>query len=94
MLQLFDKTYFNCTTSYSLETINTIDLGKIAHSFDNLPLDPYIKAKYRFRRLSSFKLANNDLIKLPHAPLFQSKKYNPLVGDVVRDYAELEQNLI
>lgn len=94
MLQSLDKLYFNCINSYSLKTINTVNLEKIAHSFTNLPIDPYIKEKYRFRRLSSFKLGNNDLIKLPHTPLFQSKKYNPLVGDVVRDFAELEQDLI
>jgi hypothetical protein len=94
MLQALDKSYFNCIDSYSLETINTVNLEKIAHSFSNLPVDPYIKEKYRFRRLSSFKLVNNDLIKLPHTPLFQSKKYNRLVGNVVREFAELEQDLI
>jgi histidine decarboxylase len=94
MLQSLDKLHFNCLDSYSLETINTVNLEKIAHFFANLPADPYIREKYRFRRLSSFKITNNDLIKLPHTPLFQSKKYNPLVGNVVRDFAELEQDLI
>ncbi len=34
------------------------------------------------------------LIQLPHSPLFQSKKYNPLLGDVTREYAELDEQLI
>jgi hypothetical protein len=94
MLQSLDKLQFNCLDTYSLETLNAINLEKLAHSFEHLPADPYIAEKYRFRRLSSFKIANNQLVQLPHTPLFQSKKYNPLVGNVVRDFAELEQDLI
>ncbi|MDJ0797862.1 MAG: 2OG-Fe dioxygenase family protein [Calothrix sp. MO_167.B12] len=35
-----------------------------------------------------------DLIKLPHSPFFQSKEYNPLLGNVTREYAELDEQLI
>ncbi|WP_019508010.1 2OG-Fe dioxygenase family protein [Pleurocapsa sp. PCC 7319] len=94
MLKSQKKLNFNCLNDYVLETLNTLNLERLDDSFNNLPADPYIAENYRFRRLSSFNIVNNQLVKLPHSPLFQSKKYNPLVGDVVRDYAELEQNLV
>jgi hypothetical protein len=94
MLESLDKLQFNCLDSYILETLNAINLEPIARSFENLPTDPYIAENYRFRRLSSFKITDETIIQLPHTPLFQSKKYNPLVGDVVRDFAELERTLI
>jgi histidine decarboxylase len=94
MLKPLKKLNFNCLNDYVLETINSVDLARLEDSFRNLPADPYIADRYRFRRLSSFKIVNNSLVKLPHSPLFQSKQYNPLLGDVVRDFAELEQDLV
>jgi hypothetical protein len=34
------------------------------------------------------------LIKLPRGCLFQSKEYNPLVGDIKREFAEIDDALI
>ena len=59
-----------------------------------MPIDPYIKGNYRSRRLSGFTVSGNQLIKLPHGYLFQSKEYNPLVGDIKREFAELDDALI
>ena len=94
MLESLQKLNFNCLNDYALETLNSLDLERLDNFFDNLPVDPYIAENYRFRRLSSFKIVNNRLIQLPHSPLFQSKKYNPLLGDVIRDFPELERDLI
>lgn len=94
MLNTLKKLNFNCLNDYVVETLNTLDLEWIEIYFDNLPVDPYIAEGYRFRRLSSFKIIDNHLVQLPHTSLFQSKEYNPLVGDVVREFAELEQTLI
>ncbi len=85
---------FNCLTDYALETINSVNVDKIKRYFDNLPVDPYLEGKYRYRRLSHFRIQSHSLIKLPHSRLFQSKAYNPLLGDVVREYAELDNELI
>ncbi len=59
-----------------------------------MPVDPYVKGKYRSRRLSRFTVNGNELVKLPHGYLFQSKTYNPLAGDLRREFAELDSRLI
>ncbi len=56
--------------------------------FADLPLDPYIKEKYRTRRWSRILLSGEELIKLPQGYFYQSKDYNPLVGDVNREFAQ------
>lgn len=93
MLELQRKD-FNCLTSYAIENISSIDVDKLKPFFINLPADPYLAGNYRFRRLSHFEIYEKNIIKLPHRPLYQPKQYNPLLGDVVREYAELDDELI
>lgn len=93
MLELQRKD-FNCITSYAIESISSIDVDKLKPFFINLPADPYLAGNYRFRRLSHFQISGRSIIKLPHRPLYQPKQYNPLLGDVVREYAELDDELI
>lgn len=98
----FVKPEANCLASYVLEMLTAINVDEIKPSFTHLPEDPYLEGNYRFRRLSHFKVVGDPhssseaarLIKLPHRRLFQSKQYNPLLGDVVREYAELEDELV
>ena len=80
---------FNCITDYALETINSINLDRIENFFGNLPSDPYLKEKYRFRALSRFQVIDKRLVKLPHDLFFQSEKYNPLLGNINREYSEI-----
>ncbi|MBW4630741.1 MAG: 2OG-Fe dioxygenase family protein [Iphinoe sp. HA4291-MV1] len=93
MLELQRKD-FNCITSYALESISSIDVDKLQPFFINLPADPYLAGNYRFRRLSHFHISDKSIVKLPHRPLYQPKQYNPLLGDVVREYPELDDELI
>lgn len=79
---------------FALEKIDSIKLEGFKPFFNDLPVDPYIKGNYRLRRLSRFKLAGDELIKLPHGYLFQSKDYNRLAGDLKRQFAELDEGLI
>ncbi len=94
MLKSLTKQQFNCVTDYALETINSVNLDRLKSYFDNLPVDPYLEGNYRFRRLSHFKVSSNGLRVLPHNRLFQSKEYNPLLGDVVREYPEIDDTLV
>ena len=94
MLPSLKTLNFNCLTDYALETLNSVNLDQIESFFGDLPIDPYLEGNYRFRRLSHFKLSDGCLVKLPHQRLFQSKEYNPLLGDVVREFSELDDALI
>ncbi|ARV58580.1 hypothetical protein BZZ01_07960 [Nostocales cyanobacterium HT-58-2] len=93
MLKL-QKKDFNCLTSYALERISAVNVDALKPFFINLPADPYLAGNYRFRRLSHFQISDEKIVHLPHSPLFQSKQYNPLLGDVVREYQELDEKLI
>jgi histidine decarboxylase len=99
MLNLFSQKEFtkpeaNCLASYVLEMLTAINVNQLKQSFSQLPEDPYLEGHYRFRRLSHFKVVDDRLIRLPHRRLFQSKRFNPLLGDVTREYAELDDHLV
>jgi hypothetical protein len=79
---------------FTLRKVNSINLEGFKRFFNDLPLDPYIKGNYRFRRLSRFIVSEDKLSKLPHGYFFQRKEYNPLAGDVKREFAELDDALI
>jgi len=79
---------------FTLRKVNSINLEGFKPFFSNMPIDPYIKGNYRSRRLSRFTVSGNELIKLPHGYFFQSKEYNPLLGDLKREFAELDNALI
>ncbi|WP_298907331.1 2OG-Fe dioxygenase family protein [uncultured Nostoc sp.] len=79
---------------FTLRKVNSINPEGFKPFFSNMPIDPYIKGNYRSRRLSRFTVSGNELIKLPHGYFFQSKEHNRLVGDVKREFAELDDALI
>ena len=94
MLQSLRTQNFNCITDYAVETLNSVNLDKIKYFFGDLPADPYLEENYRFRRLSRFQVSGDRLVKFPHSQFFQSQEYNPLLGDVVREYSELDDALV
>ena len=94
MQTLLDSKGLGSTLMFTLHKVDFLNLDRFHQFYQELPVDPYIKGYYRFRRLSRFTLAGNELIKLPHGYLFQSKTYNPLVGDVKREFAEIDDALI
>ncbi len=79
---------------FTYKKVNSISMEGFEEFFADLPLDPYIKGKYRYRRLSRFIISGEDLIKQPQGCLFQSKDYNPIVGDIKREFAEIDDRLI
>lgn len=82
------------TLMFTLQQVSPINLSSLKQFFNRLPVDPYIKDNYRLRRLSRFIVTGNELVKLPHGCLFQSKEYNPLLGDIKREFEELNNALI
>ncbi|HEY9812046.1 MAG TPA: 2OG-Fe dioxygenase family protein [Candidatus Sericytochromatia bacterium] len=79
---------------FTLRKVKSLNVEDLKPFFEKLPVDPYIKGKYRSRRLSRFYVSANELIKLPHGYFAQSKDYNPLLGNINREYAELDDELI
>lgn len=94
MQKLHEVTELEYAFLFTLRKVNSINLEGFKPFFNDLPVDPYIKGNYRFRRLSRFLVAEDHLVKLPHGCLFQSKEYNPLLGDIKREFAELDNALI
>lgn len=79
---------------FTLRKVNSIQLEGFQPFFNDLPVDPYIKGNYRSRRLSRFIASRDNIIKLPHGYFYQSAEYNPLVGNIKREYDELDNALI
>lgn len=94
METLLDSTKPAYEISFALEKVDSIKLEGFKSFFRELPVDPYIQGNYRSRRLSRFKFSGNELIKLPHGYFLQGQNYNPLLGDIKREYAELDDALI
>ncbi len=94
MQSVLESRELGSALGFALEMIKDLDLKRLQQFFENLPADPYLKDRYRFRRLSRFKVTPTRLSQLPHGCLFQSKQYNPLLGDLKREFAELEDELI
>lgn len=86
-----------------LGQISSEHVAQLSESFNNLPKNEYCDGKYRLRRYSQFnfsqdKLPNigiiNTLRKLPAKAFTQSADFNVFQGDVVRQYEEIEQDII
>ncbi len=66
----------------------------LSHSFNNLPNNPYMDGEYRVRRYSHFTFVDDSLTLLPHQLFNQSSVINHFQGGVVRDYEEIEKEVI
>ena len=89
MQEVFISTGFEFGFLFCMRTENAIDPVAFKPFFNDLPVDPNIKGHYRYRRLSRFRITEAGVMKLPHGYLFQSKEYNPVVGDIKREFEEL-----
>ena len=60
-----------------------------------MPYDPYVKGNFRKRRFSSVKKNSAGKYEmLTHKTFTQSSDVNDLLGDVIREYEEIDTNLI
>ncbi len=78
---------------YSLQKLEHVNLDALRLFFDELPLDPYVGDKYRYRRFSSFQVSSEQLVQLPQQYFLQKKEYNKLLGDIRREYLPLDDKL-
>ena len=94
MKTVLESIHLDYAFMFTFKKVNSIKLEGFKQFFDDMPIDPYVKGKYRSRRLSRFVVNGNELVKLPHGYLFQNKTYNPIAGDIRREFAELDDRLI
>tara|TARA_B100001093_G_scaffold372805_1_gene357785 strand:- start:681 stop:1316 length:636 start_codon:yes stop_codon:yes gene_type:complete len=79
---------------YKLRNFTSVNIGVFDQYFENMPYDPYVKGNFRKRRFSSIKKDNYGQFQiLPHKTFTQSSDVNDLLGDVVREYEELDKEL-
>lgn len=80
---------------YKLRNFTSVDIGVFENYFKNMPFDPYVTGDFRKRRFSSIKKDHYGKWEIqPHKTFTQSAKINDLLGDVVREYDEIETELI
>lgn len=94
MQEVFVSTGFDFGFLFCARAESAINPEAFKPFFNDLPVDPNIKGHYRFRRLSRFRVSEHGLDRLPHGYLFQGKEYNPLVGGIKREFAELDDSLV
>lgn len=78
--------------TFSLHHLD-LDLAVFAPSFARLPADHYVEGDFRRRRLSRFQGAE-PFVHLPHQAFMQSDYVNRLLGNIQREYEELDDELI
>ena len=69
-----------------------VDLKGVQKDFLNLRKDPYIKEGYRWKHITRFTVTKQGLERAPHGPLFQSSSFNPVHGNLTREYPEYKPN--
>jgi len=79
---------------FALRAIPAITAPAVAPFFDRLPVDPYITGHFRSRRLSRLRLIDGRQVHLPHGDFLQSADYNHLLGNIRRDYPEIEDGFL
>ena len=94
MQTLLGSTELEYAFLFTFKKVNSVKIESIKPFFRTLPVDPYIKGNYRLRRFSRFTVLGNELIKQPHGYFLQSKDYNPLMGNIKREFEELDDALI
>jgi hypothetical protein len=70
-----------------------LQMLEIQDLFDRVPADPYVAAGFRYKSIMRVQVSEGQIRRAAHGPLFQPKEYNPVHGDIVRDYEELDERL-
>tara|TARA_B100000579_G_C22729548_1_gene803513 strand:+ start:421 stop:1056 length:636 start_codon:yes stop_codon:yes gene_type:complete len=80
---------------YKLRNFTSVDIGVFEDYFESMPYDPYVKGDFRKRRYSSIKKDHYGQYELlPHKKFIQTAKINDLLGDVEREYEEIDDELL
>ncbi|MCK6265780.1 2OG-Fe dioxygenase family protein [Vibrio sp. ZSDE26] len=67
---------------------------QLSSYFNDLPVDKYVDSDHRFRSYARFQAENSEIVRLPHSTFTQSSEFNRVVGDIERDFAEMDKSMI
>ncbi len=83
------------SSPYEVSALVGKNFKPLQQTFEDLPPDPYADDRLRSRRYSRF-LVNDDgaLRRLSHKEFMQSSAINDYVGDVDREYEEIEDRVM
>jgi hypothetical protein len=70
-----------------------LQMLEIQALFDEVPADPYVSAGFRRKSIMRVQVSEGQIRRAAHGPLFQPKEYNPVHGDLVRHYDEMDERL-
>ncbi len=70
-----------------------LQMGEIQDLFERVPADPYVSAGFRHKSIMRVHVSDGQIHRATHGPLFQPKEYNPIHGDIVRHYEEIDERL-
>lgn len=79
---------------YELGKLQSADLSSLKTFFDQLPPDPYADNRLRSRRYSRLKFKEGKLFLRSHKQFMQEKDINEYLGDVLREYEEVDDLLL
>jgi hypothetical protein len=80
---------------YKLMNLTSLEVGLFKNFFEEMPYDPYVEGDFRKRRYSTIRYDHYGKYEfLPHKKFIQSSDVNDLLGDVEREYEELEEDLV
>jgi len=71
-----------------------MDVETLQARFDGIPLDSYVAAGFRRKSICRMRVDRHAVSVSEHGPLFQPKAYNPVHGDMVRNYPEMDHHLV
>ncbi|MGF1720769.1 2OG-Fe dioxygenase family protein [Vibrio kyushuensis] len=67
---------------------------QLSSYFEDLPADKYVDSDHRYRTYARFQAEDTELTRLPHSTFTQSSEFNRVVGDVERDFAEMNNQMV
>jgi hypothetical protein len=79
-----------------IEAFQTPDdvAAHLAPYFENLPTDKYVDSDHRFRSYARFQAQGSNIGRLPHGTFNQSSRFNRVVGNIEREFAEMDNDMI
>lgn len=78
---------------YELGWLPPKKVDALQESFNHLPFDTYVQDRLRSRRYSCYYYRDGKLEHLPQKHFMQTKKINKALGDVERQYEEIDRAL-